>query len=150
MSHSMCTYTSATRSSSDTTAEEDRLAELARDMQHSVTEEAEDILVNHLTQYSQNNGTHATFVGWIAHLHPDNVKLDPRLTLPDSTHLQMWQARGLALETAVDREARETARSAARAASLDSEVHRLRRELEEARTALTHAEALRAAAEVRG
>jgi len=53
---------------------------------------ARRILSEHLQHYLQANGKQATFEGWIALLHPENVQVDPRLLSPESEYQQMWRA----------------------------------------------------------
>lgn len=59
------------------------------------------ILREHLQLYLERNGRDATFVGWISHLHPENVRIDERL-LADCEHRRIW------LELTDDGQARPT------------------------------------------
>ena len=44
----------------------------------------------HLAEFKRANGQQATFKGWIAMLHPENVMLDHGLDLSDNRWLAMW------------------------------------------------------------
>ena len=45
---------------------------------------------DHLAEFKRANGQQATFKGWIAMLHPENVMLDHGLDLSDNRWLAMW------------------------------------------------------------
>ena len=66
-----------------TAAEDQEKAAAAR-------EQGVTILRDHLHQYLERNTPDATFVGWIAALHPENVSVDARLLLPNCEHRKLW------------------------------------------------------------
>ena len=49
-----------------------------------------DMMRDHLAEFKRANGQQATFKGWIAMLHPENVMLDHGLDLSDNRWLAMW------------------------------------------------------------
>ena len=51
------------------------------------------MLRDHLREYVERNGEDASYEAWIATVHPENVRLDDRLRLPQSEHRAMWEAR---------------------------------------------------------
>lgn len=53
--------------------------------------EGEAVVYEHLERYLERNGEEATFEGWIAQLHPENVRVDDRLLLPASRHATLWK-----------------------------------------------------------
>ena len=59
---------------------------LTRDAQAA----GESLVREHLATYLKNNGADASFEGWIAHLHPENVTLAGRLRLEGSAHAALW------------------------------------------------------------
>ena len=54
---------------------------------------ARAMLRDHLRDYVERNGEDASYEAWIATVHPENVRLDDRLRLPQSEHRAMWDAR---------------------------------------------------------
>ena len=54
---------------------------------------ARAMLRQHLHEYVGRNGDDASYEAWIATVHPENVRLDDRLRLPQSEHRAMWEAR---------------------------------------------------------
>ncbi len=54
---------------------------------------ARAMLRDHLRDYVERNGDDASYEAWIATVHPENVRLDDRLRLPQSEHRAMWEAR---------------------------------------------------------
>ena len=54
---------------------------------------ARAMLRDHLREYVERNGEDASYEAWIATVHPENVRLDDRLRLPQSEHRAMWEAR---------------------------------------------------------
>ena len=54
---------------------------------------ARAMLRDHLRDYVERNGDDASYEAWIATVHPENVRLDDRLRLPQSEHRAMWDAR---------------------------------------------------------
>ena len=56
----------------------------------------------HLAEFKRANGQQATFKGWIAMLHPENVTLDHRLDLPENSWLALWNEAGAAHEPTRD------------------------------------------------
>ena len=54
---------------------------------------ARAMLRDHLREYVERNGDDASYEAWIATVHPENVRLDDRLRLPQSEHRAMWEAR---------------------------------------------------------
>ena len=54
---------------------------------------ARAMLRGHLRDYVERNGEDASYEAWIATVHPENVRLDDRLRLPQSEHRAMWEAR---------------------------------------------------------
>ena len=59
-----------------------------------------------MSDFLAANGREATFESWIAMLHPENVRLDHRMTLQDSSWLQLWQEMNRGRETTAPRRAR--------------------------------------------
>ena len=59
----------------------------------AVNDQANKLIADHLEHYVQRLGSDATYEGWIGILHPENVTLDARLSLPDSAHLRLWNER---------------------------------------------------------
>ena len=58
-------------------------------------EACRDVMRTHLSEFMAANGSNATFEAWIAMMHPENVRVDHRMSLPDSSWLQLWkEARG--------------------------------------------------------
>ena len=59
-------------------------------------DESRNILRIHLFSYRDQtigHGARPTFRGWVQSIHPENVRqgiIDPRLLLPESEHLQIW------------------------------------------------------------
>lgn len=51
---------------------------------------ARALLRDHASAFVARNGAEATFEGWIAQLHPENVQIDARLKSEGSEHLQIW------------------------------------------------------------
>ncbi len=54
---------------------------------------ARAMLRDHLRDYVERNGDDASYEAWIATVHPENVRLDDRLRLPQSEHRARWEAR---------------------------------------------------------
>ena len=54
---------------------------------------ARAMLRDHLRDYVERNGDDASYEAWIATVHPENVRLDDRLRLPQSEHRAMWDSR---------------------------------------------------------
>ena len=48
------------------------------------------LLRDHAHAFVTRNGGEATFEGWIAQLHPENVKIDHRLRIEGCPHQQIW------------------------------------------------------------
>jgi hypothetical protein len=51
---------------------------------------ARGIMRGHLQDFVRKNGKDASFESWIALMHPENVTIDRRLSLPESEHLIIW------------------------------------------------------------
>ena len=63
--------------------------EEAEEARRASQEACRAIQRDHLEQFLQANPG-ATFEAWIAMLHPENVTLDHRMKLPESSWIQMW------------------------------------------------------------
>ena len=61
-----------------------------------------DMMRAHLAEFKRANGPEATFKGWIAMLHPENVTLDHRLDLPENNWLALWNEAQAAHEPTFD------------------------------------------------
>ena len=59
----------------------------------AANDQAKRLVAESLDAYLGRNGASATYPGWVGTLHPENVTLDARLLLPDSTHLRLWNER---------------------------------------------------------
>jgi len=53
--------------------------------------DARQILRDHAASYMARSRGDASYEGWIAHLHPENVRLDARLTTEGCEHQLVWQ-----------------------------------------------------------
>jgi len=65
----------------------------------ALTDEAKQVAITlmdrDLREYLTNMGSQSTFKGWIAHICPENVKIDKRLEMPKSEWHAIWN-RGIA------------------------------------------------------
>ena len=52
---------------------------------------AEAMVAAHAAGYVARNGAEASFAGWIATFHPENVVIDARLTSPDGRYAAIWR-----------------------------------------------------------
>ena len=64
------------------------------DIAWALTNEAKEaaisLMENDLREYLTNMGSQSTFKGWIAHICPENVKIDKRLEMPRSEWHAIW------------------------------------------------------------
>ena len=68
--------------------------EIARALSNEAKEAAITLMKNDLRQYITSMGSQSTFKGWIAHICPENVKIDKRLEMPRSEWHAIWN-RGI-------------------------------------------------------
>ena len=59
----------------------------------AINDQANKLVADNLDIFLRQNGSSATYEGWIGSLHPENVTLDARLLLPSSAHLRLWRER---------------------------------------------------------
>lgn len=64
--------------------------EIARALVNETKEMAINLMKNDLRKYLTSMKTQSTFKGWIAHICPENVKIDKRLELPRSEWHTLW------------------------------------------------------------
>ena len=64
--------------------------EIAKALVNEGKEAAIILMRNDLHNYLSNMGAQATFKGWIAHICPENVKIDKRLEMPRSEWHAIW------------------------------------------------------------
>jgi len=74
--------------------EEEEIAELL-ELKRQANQEGLNYIKKHLTEYVESNKKDSTFKGWISHLHPENVNIDPRITIKDSDYLKIWNSSRL-------------------------------------------------------
>ena len=64
------------------------------DIVSALTNEAKQVAItlmeNDLHEYLTNMRSQSTFKGWIAHICPENVKIDKRLEMPRSEWHAIW------------------------------------------------------------
>ena len=70
--------------------QEEELDEEMLESRRSAKQASLDMMRAHLAEFKRANGQQATFKGWIAMLHPENVMLDHGLDLSDNRWLAMW------------------------------------------------------------
>jgi hypothetical protein len=68
--------------------------EIARALTNEAKEAAITLMQNDLRTYLTSMGVQSTFKGWIAHICPENVKIDKRLEMPKSEWHAIWN-RGI-------------------------------------------------------
>ena len=68
--------------------------EIAKALTNEAKEAAITLMQDDLNKYLNNMGTQSTFKGWIAHICPENVKIDKRLEMPRSEWHAIWN-RGI-------------------------------------------------------
>jgi hypothetical protein len=54
--------------------------------------DARTLLAAHASAYIARNQEHAAYEGWVALLHPENVRVDDRLLQPNCEHRRIWEA----------------------------------------------------------
>ena len=64
--------------------------EIALALTHEAKEAAITLMENDLNEYLASMGSQSTFKGWIAHICPENVKIDKRLEMPRSEWHAIW------------------------------------------------------------
>jgi hypothetical protein len=55
-------------------------------------QDARTLLAAHVASYIARNKERATYEGWVALLHPENVQVDARLLQPGCEHRRIWEA----------------------------------------------------------
>ena len=83
-------------------AQQEELDEELREAQSASKQASIDMMRAHLTEFKRTNGPEATFKGWIAMLHPENVTLDQRLDRPNNSWLELWNEAQAANEPTRD------------------------------------------------
>jgi len=66
--------------------------DIARALCNEAKETAIALMQNDLRQYLTNMGSQSTFKGWIAHICPENIKIDRRLEMPRSEWHTIWNS----------------------------------------------------------
>jgi len=66
--------------------------EIARALTNEAKEAAITLMQDDLQIYLANMGSQSTFKGWIAHICPENVKIDKRLEMPRSEWHAIWNS----------------------------------------------------------
>ena len=66
--------------------------EIARALTNEAKEAAITLMQDDLQTYLASMGSQSTFKGWIAHICPENVKIDKRLEMPRSEWHAIWNS----------------------------------------------------------
>ena len=64
--------------------------EIIEAINQEAREKALKLMLTHLEEYKETMKKKATFKGWIAHICPENVKLDIRLDRIDTEWNKLW------------------------------------------------------------
>jgi len=66
--------------------------EIAMALINETKKAAITLMQNDLQKYLTSMGVQSTFKGWIAHICPENVKIDKRLEMPKSEWHAIWNS----------------------------------------------------------